>query len=84
MKNETNGVNKLNVKTCDNNVIINFNYFSNLILYEIRNIDIRLCLNKQEATMPHENSDEKDLIDSLQWNIYTVSSFETTFLASLP
>lgn len=66
MKNETNQVNKLNVKA-SNNVIIN--YFSNLIFYEIRNIDIRLLFQQR---ITHTFWMKRIL--SIRWKIYTASS----------
>lgn len=62
-------------------MIVNFNYFPNFL----RKLEtsIFVIVSTRVTQRRHENSDEKDLIDSLQWKIY-MNSFETTFLASLP
>lgn len=62
-------------------IIVNFNYFPNFL----RKLEtsIFVVVSTRVTQRHHENSDEKDLIDSLQWKIY-MNSFETTFLASLP
>lgn len=62
-------------------IIVNFNYFPNFL----RKLEtsIFVVVSTRVTQRRHENSDEKDLIDSLQWKIY-MNSFETTFLASLP
>lgn len=62
-------------------MIVNFNYFPNFL----RKLEtsIFVVVSTRVTQRHHENSDEKDLIDSLQWKIY-MNSFETTFLASLP
>lgn len=62
-------------------IIVNFNYFPNFL----RKLEtsIFVVVSTRVTQRHHENSDEKNLIDSLQWKIY-MNSFETTFLASLP
>lgn len=61
-------------------IIVNFNYFPNFL----RKLEtsIFVVVSTRVTQRHHENSDEKDLIYSLQWKIY-MNSFETTFLASL-